>query len=155
MRKDERVLFTPKSKRVVKKLVSKYSHSVRPCEVEDLEQTVWFLFLIASSLYDPKRGCFEGFAFYFADRKLKDHFWRRVKLPKSEGGFNLLHIKASFADEEKFISQETRKKEEFPDILRMKAEGYTFMEMSQMLGISYSTARRRWKKAILNFRDRS
>ncbi len=154
MRKNEKNSFLSESARkAVKKLTKKYSYSVRPCEIEDLEQTIWFLFLVARTLYDPTKGFFEGFAFYFADRKLKDHFSRRVKLPKSEGKFTLLHIKASSLKEDPALETPERSKD-FPRILKMKAEGYSFKEISEKLGVSYATVRRRWKKAASKIKDR-
>ncbi len=147
--------FVANLKDTVSRLVRKYSYSVRKCERKDLEQTVWFLLLLAKKKYNSQIGDFQGFAYYFADRKLKDHFWRRANLPSTKGAFTLLHMKANFANEGDFKCLEENRSFEFPQVLEMKAEGYSFLEIAEKLGISYSTVRRKWKRAALEFKSRS
>lgn len=132
--------------RIVHALAKKYSHSVYHYEFEDLCQTIWYLILVAKKKYDPKRGSFERFAFYFADLKLKDHFWRGANFPEVKGEFSLLHIRARFIGEaESFPDKGNRTTEELPDIARLRIEGYTFTEISQKLKIPYGTLKRKWK----------
>jgi DNA-directed RNA polymerase specialized sigma subunit len=89
-----------KMERAVRKLVSKYAHSVRKCEFEDLCQTIWYLVISSKKTYDPSKGKSpESYAYYFADMKLKDHFGRRVNLPGTSGVFSLLQFKADMIDD--------------------------------------------------------
>ncbi len=132
--------------RVVHVLAKKYSHSVYHYEFEDLCQTIWYLVLVAKKKYDPLRGTFKRFAFYFADLKLKDHFWRGANFPEVKGEFSLLHIKACFIDEVgDFSNKGSEITEELPDIARLRVEGYTLVEISQKLKIPYGTLKRKWR----------
>ncbi|GEM_PF-1407609 len=135
-------------------LRKKYVHSVYPPEVEDLEQTIWYLILLAIEKYEPKKGTLRNFAFYFSDQKLKDHFWRRVNLPQTQGKFTLLHLKATFMEEEKFIGDKNVKiSEDLTPLLRLKIQGYTFVEISKKLNISYGTVRRKWKEDVRRIKE--
>ena len=131
------------------KLKKKYAYSVYPSEREDLEQTIWYLMLLAMKKYDPKRGTLQNFAYYFADQKLKDHFWRRVNLPETKGNFTLLHLKAALVEDDEALPDKRMKKSiDLPYFLRLKAEGYNLSEIATKMNISYGTARRRWKKYV-------
>jgi DNA-directed RNA polymerase specialized sigma24 family protein len=135
---------------VFRTLKRKYAYSVYPCEIEDLEQTIWYLILLAIEKYDESRGSLKNFAFYFANQKLKDHFWRRVNLPESKGNFTLLHMKAALVEDEDSLPDEERIEEieELPIILQLKSEGYTLMEIAKKLKMSYGSVERRWKKHV-------
>ncbi len=131
---------------VVRSLTRKYAHSVNTSEFDDLCQTIWYLILVAKKKYDPIRGSFKRFAFYFANMKLKDHFWRSTNLPETKGEFSLLHIKAYFVNEtENLPDKGLEISEELPDIARLKIEGYTLSEISQKLKIPYGTLKRKWR----------
>ena len=135
--------------RVVHALAKKYHNSVYKCEFEDLCQTIWYLVLMAKKKYDPSRGSFKRYAFYFANLKLKDHFWRGANFPGIKKDFSLLHIKAHFTDEiENFSKKVTTIKEDLPEFARLRVEGYTLSEISQKLKISRRTLKRKLKAYI-------
>jgi|UniRef100_A0A7V3VSD0 DNA-directed RNA polymerase specialized sigma24 family protein len=126
---------------VVRTIVKNYAHSVRRCEFEDLCQTVWYLVCLAKTKYDPQKGPFESFAYYFADLKLKDHFGRRVKLPGTDGTFSLLQFKTDLLEDSENVSdlndvQEEFKMDDLPESLELLSEGYTLLEISKILQIS-------------------
>ncbi len=82
--------------RVAAALTNKYFYSVYPYEREDLKQTIWYLIFVSKSKYDPvKKIPFEAWVYYYADMKLRDHFWRGTNLPQTKGTFTLLHTKAT------------------------------------------------------------
>ncbi len=129
--------------RVVRKIVKNYSHSVRRCEFEDLCQTVWYLVLIAKQKYNPSIGTFEGFAYYFVNMKLKDHFGRGVNLPYTDGNFSLLQIRADLIeDTDTLFDVPQEMEEEIPEVIKMKIEGYTPLEISKIMKISYRKVRK-------------
>ncbi len=80
--------------RVAATLTRKYSYSVYKHELNDLKQTIWYLMILAKVKYDPNRGApIEAWAYYYANMKLRDHFWRGANLPQTKGSFTLLHTK--------------------------------------------------------------
>ena len=85
---------TKSLERVAETLTKKYSYSVYSHERNDLKQTIWYLILVAKTKYDPRRGVpFEAWAYYYANMKLRDHFWSGANLPQTKGTFTLLHTK--------------------------------------------------------------
>ncbi|WP_456399309.1 hypothetical protein [Mesoaciditoga sp.] len=144
-------------KRIFYKLRRKYLYSVHSSEREDLEQTIWYLMLLAMKKYDPKRGTLQNFAYYFSDQKLKDHFWRGANLPETKGSFTLLHLKAALVEDDNSLpkaeASNEEKIEELPNFLLLKIEGYTLVEIAKKLEMSYGSVERKWKKYVKRVKE--
>lgn len=142
-----------KMERVVRHLVKSYARSVRRCEIEDLYQTVWYLVLLSVKSYDPSQSkSIESYAYYFADMKLRDHFWRRVKLPETDGSFSLLQIKANMMEDMENLP-DMAESENLPypvsDVVELKSQGYTSYEIEKILKISH----RKFENTIREFKN--